>query len=142
MGAPGEFTQPGPLPLACALGPEDGRSRLLRWQRLHEIAAPVARLDGGRLEVRYQPGQGVCEELASLAAAEQTCCSFVTWTASVIDGCPVLQVTAPSETPHAVAPIAALFGVTDAPSEWQWWTGDRHIDELVAGPASGASISE
>lgn len=30
-----------PLSLACTLGPEDGRSRLLRWQRLHEAAGVV-----------------------------------------------------------------------------------------------------
>lgn len=86
----------------------------MRWQRLHEVAAPVPHLDGGRLEVRYQPSQGVREELAALAEAEQTCCSFVTWTVSMVDGCPVLHVTAPSETPHAIAPIATLFGVTDS----------------------------
>lgn len=86
----------------------------MRWQRLREVASPVPRLDGRRLEVRYQPGQGVREELAALAEAEQTCCGFVAWTVSMVEGCPVLYVTAPSETPHAITPIATLFGVTDS----------------------------
>jgi hypothetical protein len=52
------------------------------------------------------------EELASLAAAEQSCCSFVTWSVTSIEGRPILYVTAPPETPDAVAPIAAMFGAT------------------------------
>jgi len=85
---------------------------LLRWQQLHNLAAPVAHLDEGRLEVVYQPDAGVHDELSELAAAEQACCSFVRWTVSVAGDCPVLHVTAPVGTPDAVAPIAALFGVT------------------------------
>jgi hypothetical protein len=95
-----------PLPLACTLGPDDGRARSLRWQRLHERATPVARLDGGRLEVRYRPGPGVREELSALADAERSCCSFAEWTVRVVDGEPTLRVTA---APEALAPIAALF---------------------------------
>lgn len=109
-----DLTKRSALPLACTLGPEDGRSRLLRWQRLHEIAAPVAHGHGGKLEVRYQPGPGVHEELAQLAAAEQACCSFVVWRVSAVEGHPVLHVTAPAQTPEAVAPIAALFAASSS----------------------------
>jgi len=105
-----DLTLNGPVPLACTLGPEGGRSRLLRWQRLHEAAGPVAHLDGGRLKVRYQPGPGVKAELAELAAAEQTCCSFAIWSVSEVEGDPVLHVVSATNTPEAVAPIAALFG--------------------------------
>ena len=107
-----DLTQYNPLRLACTLGPEDGRPRLLRWQRLHEAADPVAHLDGGRLEVRYQPGPGIRAELAELAAAEQTCCSFATWSVAEADGHPVLHVVSALDTPEAVAPIAALFGAS------------------------------
>ena len=109
-----DLIQKSPLPLACALGPEDGRSRLLRWQRLHEAAGPVAHLDGGVLEVRYEPGPGVKAELAELAAAEQTCCSFATWSVSEVEGHPVLHVMSPTGTPEAVAAVAALFGAGSA----------------------------
>ena len=110
-----ESADPAPrtaLPLACTLEPADGPARLRRWQRLGEAAAPVASLRGGQLEVHYAPGPGVLAELADLAAAEQTCCSFVAWSAAEVDGHPVLQVTAPDGAPHAVAPIAAMFGVS------------------------------
>jgi len=100
-----------PLPVACTLGPEDGETRLRRWQQLNQRAAPVSTLHGHQLEVRYRAEPGVAEELAALAAAEQSCCSFVTWSVAVIEDQPVLRVTAPPEAPEAVEPIAAMFGV-------------------------------
>jgi len=100
------------LPVACALGPADAPARLRRRQQLEQRAAPVPSLRSGRLEVRYRAEPGVAEELASLAAAEQSCCSFVTWNVRAIEGQQVLYVTAPSETPEAVVPIAAMFGAT------------------------------
>jgi hypothetical protein len=104
------------VPLACTLGPVDGRARLRRWQRLNESAAPSARVVAGVLQVRYQPGPGVQGELADLAAAEQTCCSFVSWSVTNSDGQPVLQVSGPAGAPDAVAPIAAMFGAAQAPA--------------------------
>lgn len=106
------LTQNRHLPLACSLGPEDGQARMRRWQQLHEDAGPVARLNAGRLEVWYQSGPGLLAELSDLAAAEQTCCSFVTWSVSEVDGQAVPHVLAPADTPEAVEPIAALFGAT------------------------------
>lgn len=82
---------------------------MLRWQRLHDRAAPDAR----RLEVRYQPDAGVEQELAELAAVESTCCAFVTWSVTSTDGLPTVRVTAPAGAPDALTPIAALFGVSD-----------------------------
>jgi hypothetical protein len=98
------------LPVACSLGPDAGPARLRRWQRLADAARPVARRDGPRLEVRYEPGPGVREELEALAAAEAECCSFVGWSVTQDGDVPVLQVTADPHTPDAVTPIAALFG--------------------------------
>jgi len=54
------------LPQACTLGSTDGLARLRRWQELRETAAPIARLAGGQLQVRYRPGPGVWEELRDL----------------------------------------------------------------------------
>ncbi|MGH3438645.1 MAG: hypothetical protein ACRDRN_19515 [Sciscionella sp.] len=96
------------LPVACALGPDDGRARVLRWQPLADRAKPVARRNGHVLKVRFQDGAGVQEELKLLAAAEQECCSFVTWAVATDE--PILHVTAPVDTPEAVEPIALAFG--------------------------------
>jgi hypothetical protein len=100
------------LPLACALGPGDGQARMLRWRALAEKGAPRARRRGHRLEVRYRPEPGVGEELEALAAAERSCCAFVSWEVAEEGGHPVLRVTADPARPDDVAPIAALFGDT------------------------------
>ena len=101
---------PGELPIACTLGPNDGAQRMRRWRALLDGANPIAALDGSTLEVRFQPGAGLLDELASLAAAEQKCCSFVTWTVTEDDGNPVQRILAKPGSPDDVASIAALFG--------------------------------
>ncbi len=100
------------LPAACTLGPDDGAMRIDHWQALADTATPSARRVGHQLEVRYQPGPGVREELEALAAAEAKCCSFVTWAVTQESDHPVLYVTADPRTPDDVAPIASLFGVS------------------------------
>lgn len=107
---------PSTVPVACTLGPGDGQASLRRWRRLNESATSSARIVAGTLQVRYQPGPGVQEELTALAASEQTCCSFVSWSVTNSDGQPVLLVSAPAEAPDAVAPIAATVGAADAPT--------------------------
>lgn len=97
------------LPLACTLGPIDGADRSRRWRQLAADAAPVARRTGGRLEVRYQPGPGVLDELRALAAAEAECCPFVAWAVTEQAGKPTLVVSAPADQPDRIEPIATLF---------------------------------
>ncbi len=99
------------LPLACTLGPADGAERSRRWRQLAAEALPVVRRTAGRLEVRYQPGAGVLDELRTLAAAEAECCSFVAWAVTEEAGDPTLLVSAPADAPGNVEPIAAMFGV-------------------------------
>lgn len=98
-----------PLPLACTLGPQDGRDRLRRWQELHRGAPPVSSVRDGVLEVRYPDAPGVLAELRALAAAEQSCCSFVDWSVARVGDDAVLTVRAPAGRLEAVEPIAALF---------------------------------
>lgn len=98
------------LPLACALGPDDGPARMRRWQALAQKGRPSARRSGHRLEVRYQPEPGVRDELEALATAERECCAFVAWDVSQDGRHPVLHVTADPSAPDDVVPIAALFG--------------------------------
>lgn len=97
------------LPVACTLGPDDGAERMRRWQQLVERASPAARRTGHQLDVGFQSGPGVREELEALAAAEQQCCAFVTLTVTTNSGQPVLRVTAPPNQPDNIEPIANLF---------------------------------
>ncbi len=83
-----------------------------RWQQLLAATNPIASRDGRTLEVRFEPGVGVLDELSLLAAAEQQCCSFVTWTVREDDGSPLLRVLANAKGPDDVASIASLFGAT------------------------------
>jgi hypothetical protein len=99
------------LPLACTLGPVDGAGRSRRWRQLAADAAPVARRTEGRLEIWYQPGPGVLDELSALAAAEAECCSFVNWGVTEQAGTPTLIVSAPADAPGNIDPIATMFGV-------------------------------
>lgn len=98
------------LPIACTLGAGDGPARLRRWQALMDEASAQVIRDGRTIRVRFQPLHGVFAELADLAAAEQECCSFVTWTVTDPDR-PVLSVSANPDSPEDIDPIAALFGV-------------------------------
>jgi hypothetical protein len=98
------------LPVACALGPNDGAARMARWERLAQRAAPSAQRLGRELEVSYAAASGVREELEALAAAEAECCAFVTWTVAQDGERVVLRVTADPQRPDDVAPIAALVG--------------------------------
>jgi hypothetical protein len=98
------------LPLACTLDAADGAGRSRRWRQLAAEALPVLRRTVGRLEVRYQPGPGVLDELTALAAAEAECCSFVAWTVTEQAGDPILVVSAPADAPDNIDPIATMFG--------------------------------
>lgn len=102
---------PDRLPVACGLGPEDGRIRMRRWRALSEVGRPTASQGAGVLEVRYQPGPGVHAELVALAAAEQECCSFVCWTVAEDAGHSVLRVVANPGSPDDISAISSLFGV-------------------------------
>ena len=109
--AESEHAQRTELPLACTIKPDDDPARLVRWKALQESAAPAIRLLNGQLEVRYRSAPGVQEELQDLADAEQVCCSFVAWVVSNDHGQPVLRVISPADSPDALGPIAAMFGI-------------------------------
>jgi hypothetical protein len=68
---------------------------------------------------------------SEVSTAEQSCCSFVTWNVTAIEGRQVLYVTAPSETPEAVVPTGAMFGATTSsarPVDASWGTPSASID--------------
>lgn len=100
------------LPVACTLGLEDGAERMRRWKQLGERAVPTARRSGRELEVRFQAGPGVREELETLVAAEAQCCAFVTWTVLLGGEQSVLRVTPPEDRPGDIESIASAFAVT------------------------------
>jgi hypothetical protein len=98
----------GELPIACALGPDDGAARMQRWRALSATGHPSARRDGDRLVVRYRDEPGVREELDVLARAERQCCSFAHWDVAQEGGHVVLRIIS---NPDGIAALAELFGV-------------------------------
>lgn len=95
---------------ACTLGADDGRTRMLRWRALAEVARPVARRIGSVLEVSYPFGAG--EELESLVAAERQCCPFVGWDIVRRGDAFVLQIAADPHRPDDIDSFAHLFGAS------------------------------
>jgi hypothetical protein len=98
------------LPISCTLGPSHGAARRRRWEALAEVGRPSARRLGHRLEIRYEDGPGVRNELEALAAAERDCCSFAKWRVSHGRGEVVLHVSADPERADDISAIAVLFG--------------------------------
>ena len=72
-------------PVACTLTNDDLKTQRERWVRLWREAGHhrVETEDGVRLVFARQPG--VADELRSLVAVENECCSWARWTVS-IDG--------------------------------------------------------
>ena len=97
------------VPVACTLGPIDGRERMRRWAALGAVDRPTASRDGALLIVSYDAAEGVATELATLAAAEQECCSFLDWSVTEAGGRAILRVRANDHSPDDVAVVADLF---------------------------------
>lgn len=94
---------------ACTLGQEDRSARVRQWKRLAGTARPSARHSGRFLEISYQSGSGVFDELEALVASERQCCAFVDWdVVQEVDG-NIMRITAKPESPDDIASLAALF---------------------------------
>jgi hypothetical protein len=96
-------------PIACTLDPGLLTTRMAAWQQLLARAgnAPRAAVDGG-VTVRFPADPELAAQIAALAAAEQSCCSFFTFEVRVDHAGTDLTVTAP---PEAAPLVAALFGI-------------------------------
>ena len=101
------FLKPTQLPIACMLDAHDGGERLARWRALAARGAPSVGREADALVVAYPAGQGVREELETLAAAERQCCSFAEWEVEHGTDRVLLRIRS---HPDGLAAIAALFG--------------------------------
>jgi DNA-binding transcriptional MerR regulator len=97
---------PGAEPvIACTLSPERVGDRLVEWQSTARSAAGVERVEGGS---RLRFGRGAdAAALAGLIAAEQDCCSFLTFRLTVGSDEITLDVIGPDGTQPV---IDALVG--------------------------------
>jgi hypothetical protein len=63
----------------------------------------------GGIELRFPPDAALRTEVATLATAEQSCCSFFTFTLHMDHTATVLMITAPAD---ATVLVDALFGAS------------------------------
>ena len=97
-------TDPSDPPIACTLSPADMHQRLADWQSVVDTAEGREPTEGG-MRLRFPPDTDVAA-VAALAAAEQTCCQFFTFTLT-IGATTTLDITGP---PDALPVIEALVG--------------------------------
>jgi MerR family copper efflux transcriptional regulator len=72
--------QHGGAPVACALTPADLAAQATRWRQLAAQAMTERTETGYGLRITFRRGPGVADELARLAAVENQCCPWATWT--------------------------------------------------------------
>jgi hypothetical protein len=100
-------------PIACTLTTAVRAAQVGRWARLaaRAMTGRAETADGLRVAFRSVPGAE--EELRSLAAVEQECCSWAAWTVETDDEQIVLAVHSTGEG------VAALHGMfTGLPGSW------------------------
>jgi DNA-binding transcriptional MerR regulator len=95
-------------PISCTLDSGEMTQRTTDWQQLlAETTSTPTAVDGG-VTVRFPADPDLAGRVAALAVAEQSCCSFFTFTVRIDHTGTTLRVTAP---PDAASLVDALLGV-------------------------------
>lgn len=99
-------TTAGVPPIACSLEAGAVPSRVAEWQALVRFASRrEAVVDG--IALTFPASADLVREVARLAAAEQECCTFFTFTVRLTTGELCLEVQAPAD---AADVVTAMFG--------------------------------
>ncbi|WP_199421640.1 MerR family transcriptional regulator [Actinotalea solisilvae] len=93
-------------PIACSLDAGAVTDRVSEWQSLVRRASSREPISGG-MALTFAVSAGLAAEITLLAAAEQDCCSFFTFTVRLTTGEIRLEVQAPAD---AADVVAAMFG--------------------------------
>ena len=93
-------------PIACSLDAGSVPDRVSEWQALVARAESRAPISGG-VALEFVASPGLVAEVARLAAAEQDCCTFFTFTLTMTTGHVRLEVQAPED---AADVVTAMFG--------------------------------
>lgn len=100
--------EPQGTPIACSLDSADVPGRVVDWQALLPRATSREPITGG-VALNFDASPELAADVARLAAAEQDCCGFFTFTVRLSTGQVRLEVQAP---PEAADVVAAMFGPT------------------------------
>jgi DNA-binding transcriptional MerR regulator len=93
-------------PIACTLDAGERVGRMDDWTGLLASASSRTPIADG-IRVTFPSRAGMAGEVAELAALEQQCCSFFTFTLDITADAVVLEVRAPQE---AAALVVSVFG--------------------------------
>ena len=113
----------GTTPVACTLAPAGLAAQVGRWERL------IARAMTGRIEtadglrIAFRPGPATENELHSLVAVENECCSWAAWTMETNAEATVLDVRAAG--PGIATLHGRAEGVPDLPGHDELRQPDR-----------------
>jgi hypothetical protein len=67
------------LPIACTLGPVDGRERIGEWRSLYREFGLRRAHRGGLVTIQFRDAPRLAAELARLVWEERVCCAFLDW---------------------------------------------------------------
>jgi hypothetical protein len=93
--------------VACTLTAADLAAQGAGWGRLAELAMTGRALTDDGLRVSFRASAGVEDELRRLAAVENECCAWASWTVRVGGGEVVLEVR--SAAAEGVAVLHGMF---------------------------------
>jgi len=103
----------GAPPVACALTPGDLAAQATRWRQLAAQAMTERTETGYGLRLTFRTQPSVADELRRLAATENQCCPWATWTVETSAGRIVLDVRSAGE---GIAALHTMFtGLSPAP---------------------------
>jgi hypothetical protein len=105
------------VPSACTLPTAQQPLRVAEFDALFAQAVQgVQRLDGQRLRLDLVFSPPVAAQVAELAARENGCCSFFTFTLTIADGGLALQVAVPAEQVEVLDALQARASAAAAPA--------------------------
>jgi DNA-binding transcriptional MerR regulator len=96
----------GSIPITCTLDVGEQTGRMDDWTALLALAVSRTPIAGG-IRLTFPSRAGLAGEVAELAALEQQCCSFFTFTLEITADAVILDVRAPDE---AAGLVGSLFG--------------------------------
>ena len=93
--------------IACDLSSDDRGVRAERWSRLWRAAGRERTATPDGVQMCFDDGPAVEDELRALAAGESTCCSWARWHVRRADDGLILTVSSTSE---GAAVLHGMFG--------------------------------
>lgn len=100
---------PDELPIACSLSASELPERLADMSAIGSASLLGVEADDGRAVLRFRPDPPTGERLATIVAAEQECCAFLTMRLSDEPDAISLTIEAPAGAEPVLDDLVAAF---------------------------------